>query len=681
MDGSPPTQGAAGASPGRARRERLHAHAHFRRASFCRGEVGARVGMARGDHRGARRDARDTLKLKDPICRNAVEGVQRVLTIRARRREAPPPRKALPLGPSRMARLPLLALACAAWRARASANRSHILLAVIDDLGWADVGFRAGDIATPALDALAARAGSCSSACTRRACARRRARALLSGVLPLHSGLHDYLDDSSAGLRSARMPLGAARATRARSPTPARARIYATLADDLRAQVAPRRVQVGVPADVPRLRLVLRLLRRRPGLLLARRRGRLRPAPRPAPRCGANCGELRWDDRGAYSTALFGARAVDVVEAHDGGRPLFLELAFQAVHAPAEAPPRAARCAAPYARNATATHRATFAAMLACADEALANVTAALAARGMLDSTVVVVTSDNGGPVGGVGGDDVGASNFPLRGGKHSIFDGGLRVTALVAGGIATPLAAVAGEPSRAQLMHIVDWRATLLEAVGGGAPSLAGDGVSQWRVLVGGAGAAAARGEAYLGLYDDNLGGEALLDGTSGWKLLRGGANQTLCRLGACCCNNLTGTTATNGNCPAFWSPDPLADATADRARARARGRARALAARRSRTLLGDAMRTEVQLFNVRRDPGETTDAALAEPAVTAAMIARLDEALLDRRGLAAAQRSRVRLVGAVQRHPRRPRTVPWAVVRLTETCPETAGASRACR
>ena len=175
--------------------------------------------------------------------------------------------------------------------------------------------------------------------------------------------------------------------------------------------------------------------------------------------------------------------------------------------------------------------------------------------------------------------------------------------------------------------MHIVDWRATLLEAVGGGAPSLAGDGVSQWRVLVGGAGAAAARGEAYLGLYDDNLGGEALINGTSGWKLLRGGANQTLCRLGACCCNNLTGTTATNGNCPAFWSPDPLANATADRARARAADRARALASPPLADALGDAMLTEVQLFNVRRDPGETTDAALAEPAVTAAMIARLDE------------------------------------------------------
>jgi hypothetical protein len=68
-----------------------------------------------------------------------------------------------------------------------------------------------------------------------------------------------------------------------------------------------------------------------------------------APRCGANCSALAWDDRGAYSTHLFTAEAVAIVAAHDANatsdaasasarRPLFLELAYQAVHSPAEVP-------------------------------------------------------------------------------------------------------------------------------------------------------------------------------------------------------------------------------------------------------------------------------------------------------------------------------------------------------
>ena len=67
------------------------------------------------------------------------------------------------------------------------------------------------------------------------------------------------------------------------------------------------------------------------------------------PRGGANCSALAWDDRGAYSTHLFTAEAVAIVAAHDANatsdaasasarRPLFLELAYQAVHSPAEVP-------------------------------------------------------------------------------------------------------------------------------------------------------------------------------------------------------------------------------------------------------------------------------------------------------------------------------------------------------
>eukprot|EP00611_Tribonema_gayanum_P011642 TRINITY_DN21956_c0_g1_i1.p1 TRINITY_DN21956_c0_g1~~TRINITY_DN21956_c0_g1_i1.p1 ORF type:complete len:109 (+),score=31.51 TRINITY_DN21956_c0_g1_i1:267-593(+) len=49
----------------------------------------------------------------------------------------------------------------------------------------------------------------------------------------------------------------------------------------------------------------------------------------------------------------------------------------------------------------------------------------------MWASTLVVVTSDNGGPTAFADG----ASNYPLRGGKYGNFEGGVRVNAVVSGG------------------------------------------------------------------------------------------------------------------------------------------------------------------------------------------------------------------------------------------------------
>ena len=80
----------------------------------------------------------------------------------------------------------------------------------------------------------------------------------------------------------------------------------------------------------------------------------------PTPQCGANCSQLLWNTKvgqdksgldiipipflnpphpqGTYSTNIFGARAVDVINTHDVSQPLFMYLAWQGVHAPQEAP-------------------------------------------------------------------------------------------------------------------------------------------------------------------------------------------------------------------------------------------------------------------------------------------------------------------------------------------------------
>ena len=49
---------------------------------------------------------------------------------------------------------------------------------------------------------------------------------------------------------------------------------------------------------------------------------------------------------------------------------------------------------------------------------------------GILDDTIVVVASDNGGQI----CQDCGQSNYPLRGGKNTNFEGGVRTPALIVG-------------------------------------------------------------------------------------------------------------------------------------------------------------------------------------------------------------------------------------------------------
>ena len=54
--------------------------------------------------------------------------------------------------------------------------------------------------------------------------------------------------------------------------------------------------------------------------------------------------------------------------------------------------------------------------MLGAVDEAVSNLTSALKAKGMLDNTVLLVTTDNGAPY--THFNEAAMSNFPLRGGK-----------------------------------------------------------------------------------------------------------------------------------------------------------------------------------------------------------------------------------------------------------------------
>eukprot|EP01052_Picozoa_sp_SAG31_P007050 SAG31_NODE_331_length_17518_cov_32.495042_15_plen_239_part_00 len=84
----------------------------------------------------------------------------------------------------------------------------------------------------------------------------------------------------------------------------------------------------------------------------------------------------------------------------------------------------------------------------------------------MWSNTLVVITSDNGGPMYG----NNAANNFPLKGHKFTSFEGGIRVIGAVAGGFIDPANGFSRRPlgSRLQgIVHGTDWYATFA-ALGG---------------------------------------------------------------------------------------------------------------------------------------------------------------------------------------------------------------------
>lgn len=91
----------------------------------------------------------------------------------------------------------------------------------------------------------------------------------------------------------------------------------------------------------------------------------------------------------------------------------------------------------------------TFSAMVSVVDETVKNVTDALKEQGLWNNTLVIWTTDNGSPI------QVAGSNHPLKGGKGSNWEGGVRTPTFIVGGV------VPDNMTNTTLngtMHIADW-------------------------------------------------------------------------------------------------------------------------------------------------------------------------------------------------------------------------------
>jgi arylsulfatase A-like enzyme len=136
--------------------------------------------------------------------------------------------------------------------------------------------------------------------------------------------------------------------------------------------------------------------------------------------------EFRPQDRG-YTDDLVTRYAIDFIR-ENKDRPFFCYVPFHIAHAPLQAkqndlaaidPQQAAKLPAA-SENATDEDKYIHAAMLRSMDNNVAAIVAELEKLGLSENTILIFTSDNGAMEAG--------SSLPLRGHKHTIYDGGVRL-------------------------------------------------------------------------------------------------------------------------------------------------------------------------------------------------------------------------------------------------------------
>jgi arylsulfatase A-like enzyme len=330
------------------------------------------------------------------------------------------------------------------------AQKPNIILMVADDLGWGDVGYHTSEIKTPNIDALAARGVQLDQFYVQPVCTPTRG-ALMTGRYPIRLGLQ--------------------------------CGVVRPWADH------------GLPLDEQTLPSGLKTAGYKTAIVGKWHLGHSKPEYLPTHRgfdqqYGHYNGALNYfthdrdgghdwhrndqrsDDEG-YTTDLLGDEAARIIKQHDTDQPLFLYVPFNAPHSPIQATDNWIK----KYEHITEKNRRIYAAMVASMDAAIGKIIAAADEHLSMDNTILFFCSDNGGML-------MFGSNNELRGQKGRLFEGGVRVPALIAwdGKLA------AGTKVTAPL-HIVDLYPTLLGLAGAEVDQAKPlDGRDAWPTIAGGA-------------------------------------------------------------------------------------------------------------------------------------------------------------------------------------------------
>eukprot|EP01060_Flectonema_neradi_P013213 TRINITY_DN19993_c0_g1_i1.p1 TRINITY_DN19993_c0_g1~~TRINITY_DN19993_c0_g1_i1.p1 ORF type:complete len:521 (+),score=89.88 TRINITY_DN19993_c0_g1_i1:50-1612(+) len=183
----------------------------------------------------------------------------------------------------------------------------------------------------------------------------------------------------------------------------------------------------------------------------------------------ASCGQavdLWRSDRPAYgengtlySAQLYGQEMENILRSHDQSTPLFMYLAAQDAHAPDQP----GKYSSMYSTDKYTKDFIDYNGMISGADDLMRNLTTTLKELDMWDNTLIVFSSDNGGPASKkVSGSA--ANNYPLRGGKYTAWEGGFRAISFVTGGLVPE---VRRGTKLEGYIHVADWYKTFCSLAG----------------------------------------------------------------------------------------------------------------------------------------------------------------------------------------------------------------------
>ena len=160
---------------------------------------------------------------------------------------------------------------------------------------------------------------------------------------------------------------------------------------------------------------------------------------------------------GEYLTDRLTDEALGVLERVHAG-PFFLNMCWHTVHTPIEAKGPVVERYADKLRPEMHHQNATYAAMVQSLDENVGRILKKIDELGIADRTVIFLTSDNGGFINKHRGQTV-TNNAPLRSGKGSLWEGGVRVPLVIRWPGVTPAGATCTEP-----VASTDFYPTILE-------------------------------------------------------------------------------------------------------------------------------------------------------------------------------------------------------------------------
>lgn len=293
-------------------------------------------------------------------------------------------------------------LAAVSFAVRADSTRPNIVILLADDLGWNDVSFHGGEIATPHIDRIAREGIDLQRFYACPVCSPTRA-GLLTGRYPVRYGLirtvippwRDYGLDTDE----------------------------TTLADVLARAGYTHRAVIG-KWHLGHHRIKWHPLSRGFTHFHGHYNGNLDYFTH------IRDGERDWhldflpSDEAGYTTDLIGAAAARFIRQHAGGdSPFFCYVPFNAPHSPLQAKPEDLK-KYEHLLSMSGEPRQQLAGMIAAMDDAVGRILSAIDDARVAEETLVLFFSDNGGTAHG--------DNSPWRGQKGTVFEGGTRVAAAI---------------------------------------------------------------------------------------------------------------------------------------------------------------------------------------------------------------------------------------------------------